>query len=83
MLVHPTCGPTQEDDIAGEVRFQTFERLASEVANKRIRWTYLLYAMHMAGPREALEHMIICKNYRLHAPHHWPRHRGLQELAEG
>jgi sulfate adenylyltransferase len=63
VLVHPTCGPTQEDDIAGEVRFHTYERLAEEVANPRIRWAYLPYSMHMAGPREALQHMIIRKNY--------------------
>jgi sulfate adenylyltransferase len=63
VLVHPTCGPTQEDDIAGVVRFQTYERLAAEVDNPRIRWAYLPYAMHMAGPREALQHMIIRKNY--------------------
>ncbi|MFN6131330.1 MAG: sulfate adenylyltransferase [Synechococcaceae cyanobacterium] len=63
VLVHPTCGPTQDDDIAGSVRFQTYERLAEEVANPRIRWAYLPYSMHMAGPREALQHMIIRKNY--------------------
>jgi sulfate adenylyltransferase len=63
VLVHPTCGPTQDDDIAGEVRFQTYERLAEEVNNHRIRWAYLPYSMHMAGPREALQHMIIRKNY--------------------
>ena len=63
VLVHPTCGPTQQDDIPGAVRFQTYERLASEVDNSRIRWAYLPYAMHMAGPREALQHMIIRRNY--------------------
>ena len=63
VLVHPTCGPTQDDDISGEVRFQTYERLAAEVNNPRIRWAYLPYSMHMAGPREALQHMIIRKNY--------------------
>jgi sulfate adenylyltransferase len=63
VLVHPTCGPTQQDDIAGEVRFQSYERLAEEVANPSIRWAYLPYSMHMAGPREALQHMIIRKNY--------------------
>jgi sulfate adenylyltransferase len=63
VLVHPTCGPTQDDDIAGEVRFQTYERLAEEVDNPRIRWAYLPYSMHMAGPREALQHMLIRKNY--------------------
>ena len=63
VLVHPTCGPTQQDDIPGSVRFQTYERLAAEVDNARIRWAYLPYAMHMAGPREALQHMIIRRNY--------------------
>ena len=63
VLVHPTCGPTQGDDISGEVRFATYERLAAEVNNPRIHWAYLPYSMHMAGPREALQHMIIRKNY--------------------
>tara|TARA_Y100001968_G_C19411244_1_gene746403 strand:+ start:647 stop:1819 length:1173 start_codon:yes stop_codon:yes gene_type:complete len=63
VLVHPTCGPTQQDDIPGSVRFQTYERLAAEVNNERILWAYLPYSMHMAGPREALQHMIIRRNY--------------------
>ncbi len=63
VLVHPTCGPTQQDDIPGAVRFQTYEKLAAEVSNPRIKWAYLPYAMHMAGPREALQHMIIRRNY--------------------
>ena len=63
VLVHPTCGPTQQDDIPGAVRFQTYERLAAEGNNDSIRWAYLPYAMHMAGPREALQHMIIRRNY--------------------
>ncbi len=63
VLVHPTCGPTQQDDIPGSIRFQTYERLAAEVKNPRIRWAYLPYSMHMAGPREALQHMIIRRNY--------------------
>ena len=63
VLVHPTCGPTQEDDIPGSVRFETYEKLASEVNNPKIKWSYLPYSMHMAGPREALQHMIIRRNY--------------------
>lgn len=27
------------------------------------RWAYLPYSMHMAGPREAIQHMILRKNY--------------------
>ena len=67
VLVHPTCGPTQQDDIPGAVRFQTYERLAAEVNNDSIRWAYLPYAMHMAGPREALQHMI-CLLYTSPSP---------------
>jgi len=63
VLVHPTCGPTQADDISGEVRFKTYEVLKEETANPRVMWEYLPYSMHMAGPREAIQHMIIRKNF--------------------
>jgi len=62
-LVHPTCGPTQDDDIPGVVRYHTYEVLKEETSNPRLRWAYLPYSMHMAGPREAIQHMIIRKNY--------------------
>merc|ERR1719439_181325 len=67
VLVHPTCGPTQEDDIPGEVRHKTYEVLIEETkdtpAGQRTRWAYLPYSMHMAGPREAIHHMMIRKNF--------------------
>lgn len=53
----------QDDDIPGDVRFRTYEVLKNEVANPRLRWAYLPYSMHMAGPREAIQHMLIRKNY--------------------
>lgn len=53
----------QDDDIPGIVRFRTYEVLKEEVKNEALRWAYLPYAMHMAGPREAIQHMIIRKNY--------------------
>ncbi|KAG1664378.1 hypothetical protein FOA52_004711 [Chlamydomonas sp. UWO 241] len=62
-LVHPTCGPTQDDDIPGIVRFHTYEVLKDEINNPAIKWAYLPYSMHMAGPREAIQHMIMRKNY--------------------
>jgi len=62
-LVHPTCGPTQDDDIPGPIRYQTYVKLAEEVDNPNILWEYLPYSMHMAGPREAIQHMILRKNY--------------------
>ena len=66
-LVHPTCGPTQADDIAGNTRYKTYVKLAEETKDtekgKRPRWDYLPYSMHMAGPREAIQHMMIRKNF--------------------
>jgi sulfate adenylyltransferase len=63
VLVHPTCGPTQADDIPGTVRYKTYEVLKEETANPRVVWEYLPYSMHMAGPREAIQHMMVRKNF--------------------
>merc|ERR1711988_1548401 len=65
LLVHPTCGPTQPGDIDGLVRIDTYEALRKETAEEfpMFRWAYLPYSMKMAGPREAIQHMIIRKNY--------------------
>jgi sulfate adenylyltransferase len=37
--------------------------LQEETANPRVLWEYLPYSMHMAGPREAIQHMLIRKNF--------------------
>jgi len=65
LLVHPTCGPTQPGDIDGVVRISTYEALKEETKQEfpMFRWAYLPYSMKMAGPREAIQHMIIRKNY--------------------
>merc|ERR1712137_784197 len=65
LLVHPTCGPTQPGDIDGVVLIQTYEALKEETKAEfpMFRWAYLPYSMKMAGPREAIQHMIIRKNY--------------------
>jgi len=63
VLVHPTCGPTQADDIPGDVRYQTYEVLKKQLNDDTVQWAYLPYSMHMAGPREAIQHMMIRKNY--------------------
>jgi len=63
VLVHPTCGPTQADDIPGDVRYKTYVVLKEETENDRTFWEYLPYSMHMAGPREAIQHMMIRKNF--------------------
>jgi len=65
LLVHPTCGPTQPGDIDGVVRIKTYEALKKETEQEypMFRWAYLPYSMKMAGPREAIQHMIIRKNF--------------------
>merc|ERR1712039_420994 len=65
LLVHPTCGPTQPGDIDGIVRIGTYEALRKETKQEypMFRWAYLPYSMKMAGPREAIQHMIIRKNF--------------------
>jgi sulfate adenylyltransferase len=65
LLVHPTCGPTQPGDIDGVVRIKTYEALAAETKDEfpMFRWAYLPYSMKMAGPREAIQHMMIRKNF--------------------
>jgi sulfate adenylyltransferase len=63
VLVHPTMGPTQEDDISGIVRYKTYEVLKKEMNNSKVHWAFLPYSMHMAGPREALQHMLLRKNF--------------------
>merc|ERR1712032_1449345 len=68
LLVHPTCGPTQPGDIDGAARIKTYEVMQEEPfyknwAGDKWRWSYLPYSMKMAGPREAIQHMIIRKNF--------------------
>jgi sulfate adenylyltransferase len=68
VLVHPTCGPTQPGDIDGVTRIRTYEVMQEEPTYKKwagdtFRWAYLPYSMKMAGPREAIQHMIIRKNF--------------------
>jgi len=68
VFVHPTCGPTQPGDIDGPTRIKTYEVMQEEPTYKKwvgdsFRWSYLPYSMKMAGPREAIQHMIIRKNF--------------------
>ena len=59
VLVHPTVGPTQPDDIPGDVRVETYRVLSAELNNPRLLWEFLPFNMRMAGPRESIQHMII------------------------
>ncbi len=49
VLVHPTVGPTQADDISGEIRYQTYLVLEKQIKDPTVLFEYLPYSMHMAG----------------------------------
>lgn len=63
VLVHPVVGMTKEGDIDYITRVHTY-RVVCEKYGKDFTFLSLLpLAMRMAGPREALWHMIVRKNY--------------------
>lgn len=63
-LVHPLVGETKPDDIPAEVRMQCYETIIENYFNQeKTMLTVLPTAMRYAGPKEAIHHMIMRKNY--------------------
>ena len=63
VLIHPVVGMTREGDIDYITRVHTY-RVVCEKYGKNFTFLALLpLAMRMAGPREALWHMLVRKNY--------------------
>jgi sulfate adenylyltransferase len=64
LLLHPVVGLTKPGDIDYFTRVRTYKALASHYYDsKRILLALLPLAMRMAGPREALWHALIRRNY--------------------
>ena len=64
LLLHPVVGMTKPGDIDYFTRVRTYKALANKYYDqKRIVLALLPLAMRMAGPREALWHALIRRNY--------------------
>ncbi|MEE4174930.1 MAG: bifunctional sulfate adenylyltransferase/adenylylsulfate kinase [Xanthomonadales bacterium] len=63
LLIHPVVGMTKPGDIDHFTRVRCYEHVLEQYPEQTTTLSLLNLAMRMAGPREALWHAIIRKNY--------------------
>lgn len=63
LLLHPAVGPTKPGDVEYQTRVRCYQLLIDRYPENTAVLSLLPLAMRMAGPREALWHAIIRKNY--------------------
>ena len=64
LLIHPLVGETKKGDIRADVRMKAIDALTEKYFNPAATMvTVLPAAMRYAGPREAIHHAIMRKNY--------------------
>jgi sulfate adenylyltransferase len=63
LLLHPLVGPTKEGDVPAEVRMRAYEAVLGYFPPERVLLAALVAPMRYAGPREAVLHALVRKNY--------------------
>jgi sulfate adenylyltransferase len=63
LLLHPLVGPTKEGDVPAEVRMRAYEAVLGYFPAARVLLAALVAPMRYAGPREAVLHALVRKNY--------------------